>query len=127
MEADVKILPPLGDWSERARCRNVNPNVFQPTTQDEAGSYAAKQICAQCPVREPCREYALVNYPKGIWGGCTEADLRRIRSSRRAQARKEVGLPAQQSTTCPGCGSHTCITVGTNRLQCMSCSITWVS
>lgn len=32
----------------------------------------AKVICARCPVRRPCLEFATANAPiQGIWGGTT--------------------------------------------------------
>ena len=34
----------------------------------------AKNICASCPVRVLCRDYALSTRVAGIWGGTTEAE-----------------------------------------------------
>ena len=34
----------------------------------------AKNICASCPVRVKCRDYALSTRVIGIWGGTTEAE-----------------------------------------------------
>ncbi|WP_231921931.1 WhiB family transcriptional regulator [Rhodococcus rhodochrous] len=37
----------------------------------------AKQICTSCPVRIPCRDYALETRERhGIWGGTSESDRR---------------------------------------------------
>jgi WhiB family redox-sensing transcriptional regulator len=39
----------------------------------------AKEICQTCPVREPCREYALeIREQHGIWGGMTESERRQV-------------------------------------------------
>jgi WhiB family redox-sensing transcriptional regulator len=39
----------------------------------------AKRICATCPVKEPCLEYALeYRIDHGVWGGTTERQRRRI-------------------------------------------------
>ena len=39
----------------------------------------AKAICATCPVRGLCLEYALaVREPYGIWGGLNEYERRRL-------------------------------------------------
>ena len=38
----------------------------------------AKAICAECPYKVRCLEYALKNHEQGIWGGTTERDRRRI-------------------------------------------------
>jgi WhiB family redox-sensing transcriptional regulator len=55
---------------------------FPPSTPErrderEAREAHAKEICAQCNVREDCLEFALrVREPHGIWGGLTEAERR---------------------------------------------------
>jgi WhiB family redox-sensing transcriptional regulator len=39
----------------------------------------AKRICAECPVRQECLEYALrVREPFGIWGGLNETERRTL-------------------------------------------------
>jgi WhiB family redox-sensing transcriptional regulator len=43
----------------------------------------AVAVCEQCPVREPCLEYALVNrIDHGVWGGKSERARRRLRKGR---------------------------------------------
>jgi WhiB family redox-sensing transcriptional regulator len=70
---------------ERARCRDVLPEVFFP--RDGVGVEAARRYCAECPVTAPCLEYALVNrIEHGVWGGASERQRRRIAQSRRAKA-----------------------------------------
>lgn len=45
----------------------------------------AKAICAQCPVEEPCLEYALADWTLlGIWGGTTPKEREKIRRARAA-------------------------------------------
>jgi len=56
-------------WRKQARCRGVDPGVFYPVSDEDEAS-EAKEICAECPVREPCLEYALtVREKHGVWGG----------------------------------------------------------
>ena len=43
-------------WRKRAACRGVDPEVFYPATDEDAGT--AKSICSTCPVREACLEHA---------------------------------------------------------------------
>lgn len=43
---------------------------------------AVVAVCESCPMREPCLEYALNVNMRGIWGGTTEADRKRIRKAR---------------------------------------------
>jgi WhiB family redox-sensing transcriptional regulator len=47
-------------------------------------------VCAGCPVREPCLDYALsYETTHGIWGGLAERDRRALRSRRIGAARRE--------------------------------------
>ncbi|MGH9067479.1 MAG: WhiB family transcriptional regulator, partial [Acidimicrobiales bacterium] len=38
------------------KCRSLPPSMFVPS--DGVGVEAARRICADCPVRGPCLEYA---------------------------------------------------------------------
>jgi WhiB family redox-sensing transcriptional regulator len=70
-------------WKQDAACRNLDPNMFFPDRDDAAGPALA--VCATCPVREACLEYALVNrLREGIWGGATERERRRLARQRRS-------------------------------------------
>ena len=72
-------------WRQRAACRGIDPNVFYPPSEEEAEE--AKSICAACPVREACLEYALANRERdGVWGGATERERRRLVRQRRKTA-----------------------------------------
>lgn len=69
-------------WRQHAACRGLDPIIFFPATDDE--SDAAKEVCAQCAVREACLEHALaVREKDGVWGGCNERERRRIIRQRR--------------------------------------------
>ncbi len=70
------------DWMRRGLCREIPPSTFFPS--DGVGVEVARRICADCPVRQPCLEYALVNrIDHGVWGGCSERERRRILKRRR--------------------------------------------
>ncbi|WP_420625178.1 WhiB family transcriptional regulator [Candidatus Poriferisodalis sp.] len=70
------------DWVTRRSCADTDPNVFFPS--DGAGVIAAQKVCAECPVKDPCREYALANnITHGVWGGTSERQRRRILRDRR--------------------------------------------
>lgn len=72
-------------WRQRAACRGVDPDIFYPASDEDADE--AKGICAICPVREACLEYALVNRERdGVWGGATERERRRLVRQRRKSA-----------------------------------------
>jgi len=70
------------EWMARGRCTNVPPEVFFPS--DGVGVEIARRICADCPVKEPCLEYALAErIDHGVWGGTSERERRRILKARR--------------------------------------------
>jgi len=74
-------------WRQMARCRGVDPEVFYPVSDDDDAADEAKSICALCPVREPCLEFALSTREKnGVWGGLTERERRRVLRRRRKTA-----------------------------------------
>src|SRR5690606_19101133 len=73
------------DWMTRGRCREVSPGTFFPS--DGVGVELARRICADCPVKEPCLEYALAErIDHGVWGGTSERERRRILRRRRIAA-----------------------------------------
>ena len=80
--------PPLGGWRYRAACRGADLDLFFPSRGQSAEP--ARRICAACPVREPCLDYALRHgITHGIWGGLAERDRRALRTRRTGAARRE--------------------------------------
>lgn len=73
-------------WWPRAACLGRRDEIdFFPGRGHS--TYAAKRVCAGCPVRVECLEYALeTGIHHGIWGGLSERERRRIRRRRRAAA-----------------------------------------
>ena len=76
-------------WQVKAACRGPQAAVFFPPTSFERKDEKldrerrAKAICATCPVKRPCLEYALkIKEPHGIWGGCNEAERKRLLDAR---------------------------------------------
>lgn len=63
----------MGDWRDKALCRDMDPELFFPATQVE--ERLARKTCSTCPVIIECARYAteldMINgYPlQGIWGG----------------------------------------------------------
>jgi len=78
---------PVG-WRERAACRGADLAVFFPGRGESAEP--ARRICASCPVRQPCLDYAISHaITSGIWGGLTERDRRALRARHVSAARRE--------------------------------------
>jgi WhiB family transcriptional regulator, redox-sensing transcriptional regulator len=72
-------------WMATGNCRNESPSLFFPS--DGVGVEVARRICATCPAKEPCLEYALANgIDHGVWGGASERERRRIARRRRMEA-----------------------------------------
>ncbi|MEA2702128.1 MAG: WhiB family transcriptional regulator, redox-sensing transcriptional regulator [Actinomycetota bacterium] len=70
-------------WRSRGNCHGADVNLFFPDAGDVAGEAAAKAICAGCPVRAICLDFALDGDDVGIWGGVGGATRRRLRKARR--------------------------------------------
>jgi WhiB family transcriptional regulator, redox-sensing transcriptional regulator len=63
------------EWQDQALCAETDPEAFFPELGQPAR--AAKRVCAACPVRTECLEYAVGNgVAFGIWGGLTERERR---------------------------------------------------
>ena len=76
------------NWVGRAACRGLDPAIFYPPTDEEAGE--AKAICGECPVALACLEHAIEHREKnGVWGGETERERLRI-VRRRRRLRQQV-------------------------------------
>ncbi|MFT3854164.1 MAG: WhiB family transcriptional regulator [Ilumatobacteraceae bacterium] len=67
-------------WRSQAACLGLDTNLFFPERGEPTAG--AKAVCAICPVRIPCGDWAtFTNEPLGIWGGLN----RRERKARRRQ------------------------------------------
>ena len=81
-------LPAPAGWRYRAACRGADLTVFFPGRGESAEP--ARQICAACPVRQPCLDYALSHgITHGIWGGLAERDRRPLRTRQAGAARQK--------------------------------------
>lgn len=80
------------EWMDRGLCRSYPPDTFFPS--DGVGVEVAKRICAECPVRAACLEYALENrIDHGVWGGTSERQRRRILKERGATLEPATSSP----------------------------------
>ena len=80
-------------WRDEAACKGLDTAMFFPVTDDAAGP--AKAVCAGCPVRDACLDWALTaRQEDGVWGGLTENERRRLRRRRRDAARREAAASA---------------------------------
>ena len=76
----------------RAGAVRARPTRTPGTRSNQAQAVVAKRICAACPVRAKCLEYALSGadtwrgITTGIWGGTTPRERSRLRQARKAAA-----------------------------------------
>ncbi|MBL0202903.1 MAG: WhiB family transcriptional regulator [Candidatus Microthrix sp.] len=63
-------------------CAGLESSIFYPPTEEESGR--AKAVCAECPVRQDCLEFAIsVREKEGVWGGPRLSGLSRSRPALR--------------------------------------------
>lgn len=75
----LENLENLPKWYASAACIGQDLDLFfEPELY-----HKAKEICKDCPVKEPCKEYGIENEQFGIWGGLSPEQRRKIRSVRR--------------------------------------------
>jgi WhiB family redox-sensing transcriptional regulator len=70
-------------WMVDAACADADPDLFFPTRGRAPA--AAKALCAACPVRPECLDYAVSNGIEwGVWGGTSQGERRVLIRHRRA-------------------------------------------
>lgn len=107
---DHGVTPDRGlDWRDRAACVGHDTETWFPLATAnqhrvsvvvQAQTEQAKAICANCPVRQKCLDWALTTpEPWGIWGGLTEeerAAMRRPGLTQREAASARAAEEAQR-------------------------------
>ena len=78
-------------WRKDAACRAYPAEMFFPVADSPSAAKAAKVICAACPVREDCLDFALETaQSEGVWGGMDAGERRRLRRRIRDRARRRA-------------------------------------
>jgi WhiB family transcriptional regulator, redox-sensing transcriptional regulator len=74
------LVPPA--WHAQGSCRSAPASISWFPEQTSLSE--AKRVCASCPVREECLEWALAqdSYLVGIWGGTSQRERHRLRAER---------------------------------------------
>ena len=69
-------------WQSRAACLDCDPDLFFPIAPSGPALQQieqAKAVCAPCPVRRECLQYALATRQvHGVWGGTSEEERRAV-------------------------------------------------
>ena len=94
-------------WRELAACRGIDLGVFFPERGESAER--ARRVCAACPVRQPCLDYAITNrISHGIWGGLSERERRALRSGWVRNTRRE----RDRAVMAAGAAGYTAAAIG---------------
>jgi len=85
-DVESSIDPSLPDllsrpaWMQRGACRGEDPAVLLPGLGGTTTK--ARAICAVCPVRQECLEYALADTElAGVFGGTSKRERRKLRAA----------------------------------------------
>ena len=92
----TQMIGDLPGWMSRGVCTDVDPELFFGPDFGWGREHAeappvrakrearAKALCATCPVRQACLEYAMTAPEHdGVWGGVTAAERERMRLAAR--------------------------------------------
>ncbi|WP_406516354.1 WhiB family transcriptional regulator [Streptomyces sp. NBC_00873] len=102
--AAVGVMPrntaPGLEWRHEAACRWIDPDLFWPLGESMAARQQAEQakaVCATCPVRTQCLEWAVeTRQDFGVWGGMSERERRGLhRRKARSYGASEVSALQQ--------------------------------
>lgn len=88
------------DWRAAGACLSADPDLFFPISKGAVTDQqvtVALSVCAGCPVREQCLDFAMQTAEvNGIWGGTTPEE--RIRARRKATRRRKEAQAWQQAS-----------------------------
>lgn len=72
------------EWPEDRSCKNTDLSLFFPV-EASATPETVIRMCAKCPARSECLEYAIEGGERwGLWGGLNARERERLASNRRA-------------------------------------------
>jgi len=75
-------------------CATTDPEIFFPEKGARGSSTyivnAARRMCAGCPYKQPCLEWAVEHDEMGIWGGTTAKERRVHRRERKRRLEQKA-------------------------------------
>jgi WhiB family redox-sensing transcriptional regulator len=89
----VELVARRPAWQAHAACRGRGPDDWYPTrgASQQETLHRARQVCAGCPVRDQCVDFAAGD-GFGVWGGMTVRERQRRRAA--AARTAPVAAPA---------------------------------
>lgn len=86
------------EWMNEGLCAQVDSEIFFPPLG--GSTLPAKRICAECPVRLECLDYALTTYVEGagdrmkpmdgVWGGTSTEERAILRGGGKRRGRDKI-------------------------------------
>ena len=72
--------PPRPAWMDdpARHCAGVDSAVFFPEPAHRSSYNQAKALCADCPLKSTCFEWAMENDEAGFWGGTSHNERRKL-------------------------------------------------
>lgn len=96
------IDPDINDWEQYGSCRSLSTVTLddfffegrfkKDSDNEHAHVNRLKAVCAACPVKQECDEFATRTKQEGFWAGLTEEDRRRRKQTLRKRAWIEKNL-----------------------------------
>lgn len=65
-------------WKKQGNCYGPTPRDDLFFSSGNKNKQDRERICAPCPVRLQCLEYAIMYDEKGVWGNTTESERKRL-------------------------------------------------
>lgn len=73
---EISVIP--GDWRELANCKGNTFLFFAPKAERPQArarrELKAARYCSDCPVQEPCQDFAREHHEYGFWAGESEEE-----------------------------------------------------
>jgi len=87
---EIDLMRPR--WMQQAACRGQGFDAWFSADEVGEDADAARRVCAGCPVRPECLEYALdraIRY--GLWGGLSREERAALKRQRGPKATRKDG------------------------------------
>lgn len=88
-----KYLRADHSWMVRGSCRGEDSELFFPADHErqperEIREEKARAVCAVCPVKDECLDYAVKTSQVGFWGGADDEQRKGLRRREQRQSRR---------------------------------------
>jgi WhiB family transcriptional regulator, redox-sensing transcriptional regulator len=68
----------INEWCKESICKGESDKTFF-TGVGQNPTRAREKLCNSCPVAQDCLDYAIIYEERGVWGGTTEKERKRLR------------------------------------------------